>query len=63
MMPMQRPLENRKKGEWWANMEENFIWINSKRPPGINIKSKKIMEIIRYQIFRFFICQPIPVMN
>ena len=24
MGPMQQPLENRKKGEWWANMEEVF---------------------------------------
>ena len=24
MEPMQRPLENRKEGEWWANMEEVF---------------------------------------
>jgi L-rhamnose mutarotase len=24
MMPMQRPLETRKPGEWWAEMEEVF---------------------------------------
>ena len=24
MMPMQRPVENRAEGEWWANMEEVF---------------------------------------
>ncbi|MGD9558072.1 MAG: L-rhamnose mutarotase [Mangrovibacterium sp.] len=24
MMPMQRPLETRAAGEWWANMEEVF---------------------------------------
>ena len=24
MEPMQRPVENRKEGEWWANMEEVF---------------------------------------
>jgi L-rhamnose mutarotase len=24
MMPMQRPLETRKEGEWWAEMEEVF---------------------------------------
>ena len=24
MDPMQQPLENRKEGEWWANMEEVF---------------------------------------
>jgi L-rhamnose mutarotase len=24
MMPMQRPLETRAPGEWWANMEEVF---------------------------------------
>jgi len=24
MMPMQRPLETRAQGEWWANMEEVF---------------------------------------
>jgi L-rhamnose mutarotase len=24
MEPMQRPLENRKEGEWWANMDEVF---------------------------------------
>jgi L-rhamnose mutarotase len=24
MMPMQRPLESRAQGEWWANMEEVF---------------------------------------
>ena len=24
MMPMQRPLETRGKGEWWASMEEVF---------------------------------------
>ena len=24
MMPMQRPVENRVEGEWWANMEEVF---------------------------------------
>jgi len=24
MMPMQRPVENRKEGEWWADMEEVF---------------------------------------
>jgi len=24
MMPMQRPLETRTEGEWWANMEEVF---------------------------------------
>ena len=24
MMPMQRPLETRAKGEWWASMEEVF---------------------------------------
>jgi L-rhamnose mutarotase len=24
MMPMQQPLETRKKGEWWAEMEEVF---------------------------------------
>jgi L-rhamnose mutarotase len=24
MMPMQRPVENRTEGEWWANMEEVF---------------------------------------
>ena len=24
MMPMQRPVENRSEGEWWANMEEVF---------------------------------------
>jgi L-rhamnose mutarotase len=24
MGPMQQPVENRKKGEWWANMEEVF---------------------------------------
>ena len=24
MMPMQKPLETRGKGEWWANMEEVF---------------------------------------
>ena len=24
MMPMQRPVENRLAGEWWANMEEVF---------------------------------------
>ena len=24
MMPMQRPVENRSDGEWWANMEEIF---------------------------------------
>ena len=24
MGPMQQPLENRKEGEWWANMEEVF---------------------------------------
>lgn len=26
MMPMQQPLENRKEGEWWANMDEVFHW-------------------------------------
>lgn len=24
MEPMQQPVENRKEGEWWANMEEVF---------------------------------------
>ena len=24
MIPMQRPIENREEGEWWANMEEVF---------------------------------------
>ncbi len=24
MEPMQQPVENRKEGEWWANMEELF---------------------------------------
>ncbi len=24
MIPMQRPVENRAEGEWWANMEEVF---------------------------------------
>ena len=24
MMPMQRPVDNRKEGEWWADMEEVF---------------------------------------
>jgi L-rhamnose mutarotase len=24
MMPMQKPLETRSQGEWWANMEEVF---------------------------------------
>lgn len=24
MMPMQRPVENRAEGEWWANMDEVF---------------------------------------
>jgi L-rhamnose mutarotase len=24
MKPMQQPVENRKEGEWWANMEEVF---------------------------------------
>jgi L-rhamnose mutarotase len=24
MMPMQRPVENRSEGEWWAIMEEVF---------------------------------------
>lgn len=24
MEPMQQPVENREKGEWWANMEEVF---------------------------------------
>lgn len=24
MIPMQQPVENRKEGEWWANMEEVF---------------------------------------
>lgn len=24
MMPMQRPLDTRSEGEWWANMEEVF---------------------------------------
>jgi L-rhamnose mutarotase len=24
MEPMQQPVENRKVGEWWANMEEVF---------------------------------------
>ena len=24
MMPMQRPLDNRRDGEWWAEMEEVF---------------------------------------
>jgi L-rhamnose mutarotase len=24
MMPMQKPLETRASGEWWANMEEVF---------------------------------------
>jgi len=24
MMPMQKPIENRAEGEWWANMEEVF---------------------------------------
>jgi L-rhamnose mutarotase len=24
MMPMQQPLDRRKEGEWWAEMEEVF---------------------------------------
>jgi L-rhamnose mutarotase len=24
MMPMQQPLDTRKEGEWWAEMEEVF---------------------------------------